>query len=136
VTPQPDWFSVADNIRFLSQVANFSGYYGEGTGETPPGSDLAELKSYLMAKMLWDPTQDKFQIIHEFLEGYYGDAAPDIYQYMQVWNASIARHGARPLPSVFSRPPPTVSLAFAQVATMVVVATTLCRRLAGSRPRP
>lgn len=93
ITPQPNYFSIADNIQFLSQVSNFTGYYGQGTGDCPPGSDLGELKSYLMAKMLWDPSRDKMPIIEEFLRGYYGAAAPDVFAYMQLWNASVAEHG-------------------------------------------
>jgi len=33
---------------------------------------MAELKDYVMAEKLWDPSQNTDELIHEFLWGFYG----------------------------------------------------------------
>ncbi|MDL2297054.1 DUF4838 domain-containing protein, partial [Bacteroidales bacterium OttesenSCG-928-E04] len=45
-------------------------------------SEFHELRTYLIAKLMWDPYQDPDAIIDDFLKGYYGDAAPFIRQYI------------------------------------------------------
>eukprot|EP01043_Picozoa_sp_COSAG02_P020898 COSAG02_NODE_1044_length_15004_cov_106.824287_4_plen_304_part_00 len=40
------------------------------------GPDLQELKEYVMANMMWRPTQDPLVLISEFLDGYYSEGAP------------------------------------------------------------
>ena len=39
------------------------------------GGELAELKTYLITKLLWDQTLNETALIDEFLAGYYGAAA-------------------------------------------------------------
>ena len=48
-----------------------------------------QLKDYLMAEALWDPTIDANATITKFLSGYYADAAPFIQSYMNTWNGAI-----------------------------------------------
>ena len=43
---------------------------------TSPGHEFSELKSYLLARVLWNPDADADAVIDEFLAGYYGAAAP------------------------------------------------------------
>ncbi len=45
-------------------------------------SELFELRSYLTAKLLWDPDVDLDLVINDFLTGYYGPAAPFIRNYI------------------------------------------------------
>ena len=70
------------NIRLF--VANHvKGIFEEDTGDTP-SSEMASLGGYLMAKFLWNPDYDQNQAIDEFLEGYYGKAAPPIRRYLDL----------------------------------------------------
>ena len=36
---------------------------------------MAELRSWVLAQLLWNPRQDDRKLIHEFLDAYYGSAA-------------------------------------------------------------
>lgn len=64
--------------------------YEEGNGHGP-GSDLDALKSYVMAEILYDPSQDDDTIISNFLNTYYGEkVAPFVRTYMDVMHGSIA----------------------------------------------
>ena len=58
------------NVKFLAD-RGLHGYFTEGSSYAP-GSDLAKLKSYLMAKQLWNPDRNATHTIAEFLVGYYG----------------------------------------------------------------
>ena len=40
-----------------------------------PGGELAELRQYLAAQLMWDPTQDPMKLRAEFCDGYYGKAS-------------------------------------------------------------
>jgi hypothetical protein len=52
-----------------------------------------ELKDYLATRMMWDPSQDDETVISQFLELYYGGAAPHVRLYMDTMHASIAQTG-------------------------------------------
>ena len=39
------------------------------------GGELAELKTHIITKLLWDPNLDSAALFTEFLQGYYGAAA-------------------------------------------------------------
>ena len=54
---------------------------------------MEELKDYIMAEMLFDPTLDPDILIAEFLDGYYGSAAPFIRSYMDTMHASVNETG-------------------------------------------
>jgi hypothetical protein len=80
--PFPNQRVLQPNIRLF--VANHvRGIFEEGPGDTA-SSEMALLRGYLMAKFLWNPDYDQNQAINEFLEGYYGPAAPPIRQYLDL----------------------------------------------------
>ena len=54
-------------------------------------SELFELRSYLTAKLLWDPTADADAIMNDFLEGYYQEAAPFVQDYITTVHEELAK---------------------------------------------
>jgi hypothetical protein len=65
--PLPNYYSLGENIRWFAQHG-VRGVFEEGPGLMQgDGSDLEELKDYVMAEMLWDPTLDPEALITEFL---------------------------------------------------------------------
>eukprot|EP01051_Picozoa_sp_SAG22_P019457 SAG22_NODE_3597_length_1625_cov_1.144168_1_plen_485_part_01 len=56
VSPFPNYGVMGEDLRFF-QALGVGGVYEEGDGYAG-GSDLAELKTYLLGKLLWDPQQD------------------------------------------------------------------------------
>ena len=52
-------------------------------------SNLTELKQYLLAKLLWSPTQDERQLTDNFLDGYYGAATEYIKRYLDLQSEAV-----------------------------------------------
>lgn len=80
--PEPDYFSLGPTLQWFARNG-VKGVFEEGD-YTSTGGDMAELKAWLIAQMLWDPSQDPDKLIHEFLAGYYGPAAEPIYDYLRL----------------------------------------------------
>ncbi len=82
VIPYPDWFTLGANLLVL-QNYGVKGVFEEGAygGQ---GAEMAELRSWVLAQLLWNPQLDDRALINEFLEGYYGAAARPIRQYLDL----------------------------------------------------
>ena len=88
LTPYPNWYSVGPNVRFFAEHG-VKGIFQEAA-HNGPGSDLAELRDYVTASMMWDPTQQPQTLIAEFLDGFYGGAAaPYVKRYMDILHESV-----------------------------------------------
>lgn len=79
LSPFPVQHVIGADLAYYSSKG-VKGIFEQGSGETY--SDMAELNSYLQAKLLWDSRADVQKIIKEFCEGYYGKAAPFILKYL------------------------------------------------------
>ena len=53
------------------------------------GGELQELRSYLIARLLWDPDLDTDQEMLEFLTAFYGQASSPIYRYIQLMRKKV-----------------------------------------------
>lgn len=83
VLPHPNWFALGPDVRFFHKFG-VRGLFSEGAYQSS-GSEMAELRAWLLAQLLWDPNQDDHKLIEEFVKGYYGDAAASpILQYMSL----------------------------------------------------
>ncbi len=56
-----------------------------------PGGELAELRQYLSAQLMWDPSQDAYRIREEFCTGYYQEAAPDVLEFLRLMDKTAER---------------------------------------------
>ncbi|MCX6620532.1 MAG: DUF4838 domain-containing protein, partial [Acidobacteria bacterium] len=63
---------------------NVTGLFLQGGGVKGGGSHLAELRAYLLAKLLWNPKADSKALTTDFLRAYYGPAAPAMEQYLDL----------------------------------------------------
>ena len=82
VQPHPNWFVLGQNLRFFA-AHNVRGVFEEGAFPSN-GAEMAELRAWVLAHLLWNPQQDDKALIQEFLDGYYGPAAGKIIaQYMK-----------------------------------------------------
>jgi hypothetical protein len=54
-------------------------------------SELFELRAYLTAKLLWNPAVDVDAIMTDFLNGYYGEAAPFVQKYIETVHESLQK---------------------------------------------
>jgi len=80
--PHPNWFVLGPNLRLFREYG-VKGVFEEGA-YAGPGEEMAELRSWVLAQLLWNPQLDDRALIHEFLQGYYGSQAGDIIErYLQ-----------------------------------------------------
>jgi hypothetical protein len=63
--------------------------YAEGVG-FGSGGDLAELRDYLISAMMWNPSLNPDGVIDDYLQNYYGLAAPFVRLYMDTLHGAIA----------------------------------------------
>jgi hypothetical protein len=82
VNPHPNWFVLGPNLR-LFQTNHVRGVFEQGAYQGF-GGELAELRAWVLAQLLWNPQQDDRALIREFLEGYYGPAAAPIGRYLEL----------------------------------------------------
>jgi hypothetical protein len=81
IQPHPNFPVLAPNIR-LFQANKVRGIFEQGAYQSS-GSEMAELRAWILAKLLWNPTLDPLALRHEFLKGYYGPAGKHILSYLQ-----------------------------------------------------
>lgn len=82
LAPWPNLFVLAPNIRTFVEHGAVNIY--EESNYFSPGGEMAALRSYIMAKTLWDPTYRTDRAIDEFLPAYYGAAAPYLRGYIDL----------------------------------------------------
>lgn len=80
--PHPNWFVLGPNVRFFA-ANHVRGLFEQGAYQGY-GSEFAELRSWVLAQLLWRPQADDRALIAEFLDGYYGPAAPAISRYLEL----------------------------------------------------
>ena len=80
--PYPDLDVLVSNIKFYSEH-NFKGIFIISSLSNR-GAEFYGLRMWLLAKALWNPDADGKVLITEFLNGYYGAAAPAIQKYIDV----------------------------------------------------
>jgi hypothetical protein len=82
VQPFPDWFTLGPNLRFF-QSHHVRGVFEEGAYGSY-GAEMAEMRAWVLAQLLWDPRQDDRALIREFLDGYYGAAGKPLERYLEL----------------------------------------------------
>jgi hypothetical protein len=83
-TPHPNLGVFGPDTRTYA-ASNVRGVFFEGNHYAGDArGDFDELKTYLMAHLLWNPQQDEQRIITDFLNGYYGKAGPILQQYLDL----------------------------------------------------
>ena len=91
IMPFPNLFALQPNINFFIRHG-VKGIYEEACYFTK-GAELAELRTYILAKTLWDPTYDTNQAIDEFIAAYYGEAATYLRLYIDLMHRAAQDAG-------------------------------------------
>ncbi len=90
VSPFPNLMVLKPNIKFFVKN-NARMIFEQGSGFTR--SEFHELRTYLIAKLLWNPDLNVDRLIEDFLNGFYGDAAPYIKKYIELMHRGLKRSG-------------------------------------------
>ncbi len=82
VQPHPNWFVLGPNLRFFRDHGA-RGVFEQGAYQSS-GSEMSEMRAWVLAQLLWNPNQDDRKLVREFLDGYYGKAAQPVWDYLQL----------------------------------------------------
>jgi len=88
IQPFPNFDVLKPNIQFFVNHG-VKGIFEEGNYSGGGGGELAELRAYVMAKVLWNPDYDAQKAMDEFLEGYYCKAAGPIGEYIDMLHKKV-----------------------------------------------
>ncbi len=90
VSPFPNLRVLQPNLRFFRD-SGIAAVFEQGLPVMK--GEFAELRMYLIAKLLWDPDADPDAIIDDFLAGYYHEAAPFLRRYIDLMHDRLAASG-------------------------------------------
>ena len=88
IQPFPNFDVLKPNIQFFVNHG-VKGIFEEGNYSGGGGGELAELRAYVMAKVLWNPDYDTQKAMNEFLDGYYCKAAAPIREYIDMLHKKV-----------------------------------------------
>ena len=92
LAPFPNFHILQDNIR-LFKKNHATMHFSQIAGSR--GGDFAELRAYLVSKLMWNPEVNVDSLMQHFLHGYYGEAAPYLYQYIKIMEGALIGSGQR-----------------------------------------
>ena len=90
ISPFPNLHTLQPNIQLFVNNRVKEHFQQSNTGV---GHEFSELKSYLLAKLLWNPNADVKEIIREFSDGFYGTGGSWIRKYINHLENEILKTG-------------------------------------------
>jgi hypothetical protein len=90
VQPHPTYFAFPISLGFYREHG-VTGVFSQGSWTS--SGDFPQMKAWVNAQMLWNPAQDVRALMREFLNAYYGAAAPYLMEYLELMNGQKGRLG-------------------------------------------
>jgi len=84
---RPNLLKIGGNIRLFTDNG-VKGVFSQGAFRQR--TDFAALRAWLVSQLLWNPKQDERALIGEFLQGFYGAAAPFLWEYIVLVDETAA----------------------------------------------
>ncbi|WP_244307370.1 DUF4838 domain-containing protein [Flavobacterium fluviatile] len=81
LSPFPNFHTFSKNYQLYKQN-KVKGVFVQGYADI--AGDLYELRQYLLAKIIWDTNTDVEAVTNDFLNGFYGNAAPFVKKYIEL----------------------------------------------------
>jgi hypothetical protein len=91
IQPHPNYGVLGPNIRLFVKN-NVRGIFEQGAYQSW-GAEMAEMRAWILAKLLWNPALDAGQLRQEFLKGYYGPMADQVGQYLNLLENAVFAGG-------------------------------------------
>ena len=88
VAPFPNFNVLAENIRTFLKYDNVIGVRQQANYQSV-GGEFSDMKAWVLSKLLWNPYQDTQMLVAEFINDYYGEAAPYIKKYFDLCHSLI-----------------------------------------------
>jgi len=92
IMPFPNLGVLDKNVRTFADNG-VVGLFEQGNYSTGGGGELSELRSWVLAKLLWDPSRSGDELIKEFIAGAYGPAAAKVQQFIDLEREAIVKSG-------------------------------------------
>jgi hypothetical protein len=90
--PFPNLYTLKPNIKFYTDN-QVKALFMQSNAE--PAAEMALLRSYMIYKLMWDPSLDDKAIVDEFVNGYFGAGGPYIRQYVDSMHQSMVQSGIK-----------------------------------------
>ena len=90
ISPFPNLQVLQPNLRFFAENG-VTAMFEQGNREV--GGEFAELRTYLISKLMWDPYANADTLMNDFLNGYYGAAGKPIRQYIDEMREALISSG-------------------------------------------
>ena len=87
LAPFPNFQVLADNIKTFRKY-NAIGIQEEAQYQSF-GGEFSDMKSWVIAKLLWNPELDTDALTSEFISNYYGAAAPYVQKYFDLCRSLV-----------------------------------------------
>jgi hypothetical protein len=91
IQPHPNYGVLGPNIRLFIEN-NVRGVFEQGAYQSW-GAEMAELRAWLLTKLLWNPSLDAARLRQEFLGGYYGPSAESVSAYLALMEREVKESG-------------------------------------------
>ena len=98
--PFPNLRILQPNLKFMHDN-RVSAVFEQGNREI--GGEFAELRAYLIDKLLWNPDVNVDSVMNDFLTGYYGKAAKQVKKYIDLLHDNNMAQSGYKL-SIFGKP--------------------------------
>ncbi len=103
--PFPNFGVLQDNIQIF-QANNAIGIMEQGAYQGP-SAELAELRAYVIARLLWNPACDVDAVVDDFMYGYYGHSGQYLREYFDLLQGRVRENthltiSSGPLDKLFS----------------------------------
>ncbi len=92
--PMPNWHTLEADLQFFA-ANRVSAVFEQGSAYGGGIADLADLRAYVIGKLLWNPELDTDRLIDEFLAGYYGPAATGVRRYIDLVSKAGAAYSGK-----------------------------------------
>lgn len=89
--PFPNLEVQKENLEFYLEN-NIHCVFHQGSRE--PADELAEMRTYLLSRQLWDKDVDLLALAKKYIKVVYGDAAEYVERYMDLQNEALVASGA------------------------------------------
>lgn len=83
LAPFPNFRALEADIK-LAHSLGYAGVFVQGAGSGGARTDDAELRSYITARLLWNPGTNVARETRAFLDAVYGPASPPMRQYFEL----------------------------------------------------
>lgn len=93
VSPFPNLQVLQPNIQLFAKYG-VKMMFQQGAGNRP-ATELGELRTYLISKLLWNPELNVDSLMNDFLTGYYGNAGTYIRNYIDLMKSELINSNAK-----------------------------------------